>query len=118
MEYLTVKEACEKWGVTSRMVNYYCSEGRVEGAVKKGNLWLVPKDSKKPASGKSFPRRKASKGSGEAENSAMTDYLINRAAQIAETKFHPPRMSKNIIQRKNIEKKLRLMPECKLFLIR
>jgi hypothetical protein len=48
MDYLTVKEAGEKWGLTGRMVNYYCSSGRIKGAVKKGNLWLVPKDVKKP----------------------------------------------------------------------
>ncbi len=112
-----MKEACEKWGVTSRMVNYYCSEGRVEGAVKKGNLWLVPSDSTKPASGRSSPRGKASKGSGKAGNSATTDYLINRNVQIADTKLCPPRMSKNIIKRKNIEKKLELLPECKLVLV-
>jgi LuxR family maltose regulon positive regulatory protein len=117
MEYLTVKEACEKWGITSRMVNYYCSEGRVEGAVKKGNLWLVPKDSKKPASEKNLPLRKASKSSGEAEHNATTDFLINKPVQIAETKLRPPRMSQNIIRRKKIEKKLRLLPKCKLVLV-
>ena len=117
MEYLTVKEACEKWGITSRMVNYYCSEGRVEGAVKKGNLWLVPKDSKKPASEKSFPRRKTSKSSGKAEHNTTTDFLINKPVQIAETKLRPPRMGQNIIKRNNIEKKLGLLPECKLVLV-
>ena len=117
MEYLTVKEACEKWGITSRMVNYYCSEGRVEGAVKKGNLWLVPKDSKKPASEKALPLRKPSKSSEKAEHDALTDYLINKPVQIAETKLRPPRLSQNIIRRKNIEKKLRLLPKCKLVLV-
>lgn len=48
MEYLTVKEAGEKWGITARMVNYYCSTGRIAGAIKKGNLWLVPSDADKP----------------------------------------------------------------------
>lgn len=48
MNYLTVKEAGEKWGITSRMVNYYCVAGRIAGAVKKGNLWLVPIDADKP----------------------------------------------------------------------
>ncbi|MDN9572383.1 DNA-binding protein [Clostridioides difficile] len=48
MEYLTVKEAGQKWGVTARMVNYYCSAGRIQGALKKGNLWLVPIQAEKP----------------------------------------------------------------------
>lgn len=52
MEYLTVKEAGEKWGVTVRMVNYYCSAGRIKGAIKKGNLWLVPTDAEKLVDGR------------------------------------------------------------------
>lgn len=48
MEYLTVKEAGIKWGITGRMVNYYCSLGRINGAIKKGNLWLVPESAEKP----------------------------------------------------------------------
>ena len=52
MEYLTVKEAGEKWGITARMVNYYCSTGRIKGAEEKGNLWLVPADAEKPTDGR------------------------------------------------------------------
>lgn len=48
MEYLTVKEMGDKWGITSRMVNVYCSKERIPGAIKKGNLWLVPSDAVKP----------------------------------------------------------------------
>ena len=48
MEYLTVYEVAEKWGVTSRMVNYYCRAGRIPGAIKKCNLWLIPPDAEKP----------------------------------------------------------------------
>ncbi|MFT8889185.1 MAG: DNA-binding protein [Ethanoligenens sp.] len=48
MRYLTVKEVGEKWGITARMVTYYCVAGRIERAEKKGNLWLVPIDAEKP----------------------------------------------------------------------
>lgn len=48
MEYYTVKEMGEKWGVTSRMVNVYCSTRRIPGAIKKGNLWLVLEDAIEP----------------------------------------------------------------------
>ena len=27
MDYMTLKEAAEKWGVTPRRVNYYCAAG-------------------------------------------------------------------------------------------
>ena len=29
MDYMTLKEAAEKWGVTPRRVNYYCAGGDV-----------------------------------------------------------------------------------------
>ncbi len=48
MKYLTVKEMSEYWGITSRMVSIYCQEGRIPGAEKKGNLWLIPDDAIKP----------------------------------------------------------------------
>lgn len=46
MEYMTLKEAGEKWGVSARQINYYCSAGRIPGAVKMATLWLIPKDAK------------------------------------------------------------------------
>lgn len=52
MEYLTVKETGDKWGVTSRMVTMYCVAGRITGAIKKGNLWLIPQYAEKPADGR------------------------------------------------------------------
>jgi len=52
MDYLTVKETGEKWGISGRRVTYYCVAGRIKGALKKGNLWLVPADAEKPKDGR------------------------------------------------------------------
>lgn len=49
MDYMTLKEASEKWGVSSRQVNYYCVDGRIPGAVKMAGVWLIPKEAAKPA---------------------------------------------------------------------
>lgn len=49
MEYISVREAADKWGITSRMVSYHCAGGRIKGAQKIGNIWVVPKDAPKPA---------------------------------------------------------------------
>ena len=38
MDYMTLKEAAEKWGVTPRRVNYYCAAGRIPGAVKMAEI--------------------------------------------------------------------------------
>ena len=48
MDYMTLKEVAEKWGVTPRRVNYYCAAGRIPGAVKMAGVWLLPKTAEKP----------------------------------------------------------------------
>ena len=48
MDYMTLKEASEKWGVSVRQINYYCAANRIQGAVKVATIWLIPKDAKKP----------------------------------------------------------------------
>lgn len=48
MDYMTLKEAAEKWDVTPRRVNYYCAGGRIPGAVKMAGVWLIPKEAEKP----------------------------------------------------------------------
>jgi hypothetical protein len=48
MDYMTLKEASEKWGVSIRQINYYCAGGRIPGAVKVATIWLIPKDAEKP----------------------------------------------------------------------
>ena len=49
MEYLTVKETAQKWGISGRRINTLCNEGRIEEEKKKGLMWLIPKDAEKPA---------------------------------------------------------------------
>ena len=48
MDYMTLKEAAEIWGVTPRRVNYYCAAGRIPGAVKMAGVRLLPKIAEKP----------------------------------------------------------------------
>ena len=49
MEYISIKDAAHKWGVSERMVRRYCSEGKIKGAVVKDNTWLIPEDANKPS---------------------------------------------------------------------
>lgn len=48
MEYLSVKETADRWGVSERTVRYYCAQGRVAGARMVGKIWNIPADSPKP----------------------------------------------------------------------
>lgn len=57
MEYLSAKEASEKWGISQRRVNQFCKEGRIEGVERIGNAWAIPGNAKKPED----PRRQRKK---------------------------------------------------------
>lgn len=48
MEYITVHEAAQKWKISERLTQQYCTEGRVQGAEKFGGVWAIPADAKKP----------------------------------------------------------------------
>ncbi|SHK07693.1 MerR family transcriptional regulator [Hespellia stercorisuis] len=48
MNYMTLKEASAKWGITPRMINYYCARERIPGAIKIAAVWVIPKDAEKP----------------------------------------------------------------------
>lgn len=61
MEYITVREAAEKWGITERWVQKLCEENRIEGAVRFSRIWMIPKNAKKPADGRSKLERSAKK---------------------------------------------------------
>ena len=48
MELMTTSEMAIIWGISSRRVALLCSQGRVNGAIKKGKTWLIPRDTEKP----------------------------------------------------------------------
>ena len=48
MEYLTTVEMSKKWNISSRRIGVLCTEGRIDGAIKKGKMWLIPADAQKP----------------------------------------------------------------------
>ena len=49
MDYMTTKQAAEKWQISDRRVLQYCNDGRIDGAEKMGNTWLIPKTAEKPS---------------------------------------------------------------------
>ena len=48
MELLTTTQMAEKWEISRRRVTTLCREGRIEGAILRGNTWLIPDDAQKP----------------------------------------------------------------------
>ena len=52
MNYIKVSQAAEKWGISARRVRVLCAEGKIEGAVQKGKLYMIPENAQKPADGR------------------------------------------------------------------
>lgn len=48
MDYITSMQAAEIWGISRRRISLLCAENRIEGAVKMGKTWIIPKSAKKP----------------------------------------------------------------------
>lgn len=40
MEYLTTVEMSKKWNISSRRIITLCTEGQIDGVIKKGKMWL------------------------------------------------------------------------------
>ncbi len=47
-DYMTIKEASEKWGIGIRRINTLCNEGRIDGSIHFGSVWAIPIDAEKP----------------------------------------------------------------------
>jgi hypothetical protein len=54
MDYITAQEAADKWGISRRRVQILCANGRIDGAMKKANLWLIPRGAGKPVDARSL----------------------------------------------------------------
>jgi len=64
--YFEPEEAAKLWNISTRQVQRLCKDGRVEGAVKFGTSWAIPKEVKKPTrTGKLKPGRKTASSTGE-----------------------------------------------------
>ena len=52
MEFISTKEASEKWGISERRIQKLCEEGRIPGVFRFGRSWAIPKDAEKPKDGR------------------------------------------------------------------
>lgn len=49
MEFISAREAAQKWKITQRRVSVLCSEGRIKGVAMVGNMWIIPANVEKPS---------------------------------------------------------------------
>ncbi|MGO5053940.1 DNA-binding protein [Lachnospiraceae bacterium LCP25S3_G4] len=50
--YITLVQATELWGISTRRIRTLCETGRIEGVTKFGKSWAIPANAKKPADGR------------------------------------------------------------------
>ena len=49
IDYISVRDAAEKWGISERRIQKLCEENRVGGVVRFGRSWAIPKNAVKPS---------------------------------------------------------------------
>lgn len=53
MEYMSTREAADKWGISQRRVAVLCSKNRINNATMIGNMWIIPVTAEKPMDARS-----------------------------------------------------------------
>ena len=48
MEYLSIRQTADRWGISIRRIQVLCTEGRIPGEMKIGSYWAIPADAEKP----------------------------------------------------------------------
>ena len=48
IQYMSARDAAEKWNISQRRVSILCSEGRIADAAMLGNMWIIPRNAEKP----------------------------------------------------------------------
>jgi Fic family protein len=87
MEYISVTQFAEKYGISERTARNYCASGKIEGAFLTGKTWNIPADAVLPQRGttkkKEFPllaalrEQKASRLKGSIYHRTQIDLTYN-----------------------------------------
>ena len=46
--YITVSEIAKRWKVNPRAIQVMCLKGKIQGAEKIGNMWMIPTETERP----------------------------------------------------------------------
>lgn len=65
IEWMSPEKAAAQWDIKVRQVQALCAAGHVDGAVKWGRVWLIPKDTPKPIDGRTKAAKERKKRAGE-----------------------------------------------------
>lgn len=57
MEYVTVTQMAEQWGLSTRRVRVLCANGDIQGVVRKGKKYLIPATASRPVDRRKLPKQ-------------------------------------------------------------
>lgn len=80
MEYMTVLQASEKWGISDRRVRILCQQEKIPNVIKRGRAYLIPINAEKPDDGRRtrYKRNNSLNDALFAEIDALKNELDNR----------------------------------------
>jgi len=52
LDWMTPQQAAGQWRISDRRIQELCAKGRIDGAVRLGRGWLIPKNTPKPTDGR------------------------------------------------------------------
>ncbi len=64
MEYMSAREAADKWGISQRRVDVLCSENRIDNVTMIGNMWIIPSCAEKPIDARKTRHQSVDDGKG------------------------------------------------------
>ena len=59
IQYMSAREAAQKWNISQRRVSVLCSENRIPNAAMLGNMWIIPINASKPNDARKSNNQKA-----------------------------------------------------------
>lgn len=57
--YISIAQAAQNWNLSNRRVQALCASGKIKGAIQIGRDWMIPRDSPRPADGRTKAARSA-----------------------------------------------------------
>lgn len=58
MGIMSARDAAVKWKISQRRIAILCAEGRISGAMRVGNMWIIPENAHKPIDKRSLSHTK------------------------------------------------------------
>jgi hypothetical protein len=86
MEWMTVKEVSALWGISGRRVQILCDTGKIKGAERLGNMWVIPKDTPRPLDGRTKTAKQEKRAHRRERFQTVPPNIVRNHEESTETK--------------------------------